>query len=538
MELIIPPVDAYSLNQVVYIVHKGAQLEFKTDKIIRVRLYENDKNVFWHINWYWSGLPETEQDKIFNVYAQIHQMLSREPDTTYENLALGQAIGRLINLHNINKLHKWITITGVVVWPSDKEIPRGFDSAAQAKHTRDKTYTYEDYQDLMALVLQVRVLTPIWGEFLHQHDKLISRTYRDMITLQLAGDSNLHEGPGYKKLEAYVEAMVASKASKSTAGAMEFISSADYPVWLFSNLMVRRLATASFYPPPEDRSAFLVKVISNHIKDRIEKSESEFETPTAKRDTIDTRGSEENQHSTFENYRGRQMLAGGDRYFLQWYALGLDRMAKVLEPDIDMGMVKDYLNMYAVGDFEPTDPQVLMLQWVLAPVLSPRAVPDLTRINIAQSLAVAGAVLWHRKHYLLSAFITAHHSKASLDASISGDTVSRMSNVTYEILPKLFPHQRRQKSSEKGYKGLTDTIKDLSMEFSQLAWQPTLPPTYLKGISDYVTGTSQSKTLIIPSNMRPLLMDLIIDLAGRPLDKYEDLEEAFAAAKTASATSM
>lgn len=538
MECILLPIDRYTLDQVMYITHKGAHLEFKTDKIIRVRLYEGNPDIMKHLNWYWSGLSDTEQDRIFNVYAQIHQLLSKEPDTTYENLALGQAISRLINLHNINKLHKWITISGVVVWPSDKEIPRGFDSAAQAKHTRDKTYTFEDYQDLMALVLQVRVLTPIWGEFLHQHDKIISRTYRDMIALQLAGDSNLHEGPGYKKLEAYVEAMVASKASKSTSGSMEYISSADYPIWLFSNLMIRRLATASFYPPPEDRSAFLVKVISNHIKDRIEKSESEFETPTAKRDTIDTRGSEENQHSTFENYRGRQSLSGGDRYFLQWYALDLSRMAKVLEPEIDMNMVNDFMNMYAVGDFEPTDPQVLMLQWVLAPVMSPRAVPDLTRINIAQGLAIAGAVLWHRKHFILSAFITAHHSKASLDASISGESVSRMSNTTYEILPKLFPHQRRQKSSEKSYKGITDTIKDLVMEFSQLAWQPTLPASYLKGISDYVTGTSQNKTLIIPSTMRPLVMEMVIDLAGRPLDKYGDLEEAFAKPTSASAVSM
>ena len=176
--------------------------------------------------------------------------------------------------------------------------------------------------------------------------------------------------------------------------------------------------------------------------------------------------------------------------------------------------------MFSVGDFETTESQVLMLQWVIAPVMSPRAVPDLTRINIAQTLAVAGAVLWHRKHFIMAAFITAHHSKASLDAGISGDSVSRMSNVTYETLPKLFPYHRRQKSSEKSYKGITDTVKDLVQDISQLAWQPTLPNQYLKEISDYVTGTAQNRTLIVPSSMRPLVMEMIIDLAGRPLDKY------------------
>lgn len=525
IEAILPNYDAYVLNQVMYITHKGASLEFRTDKIIRVRLYEADKNLLYHLNWYWSGLTENEQDRIFNVYAQIHQILMKTPDTTYENLQLGQAINRLVNLHRIDKLTKWITLPGVVLWPNDKEIPRGFDSTVQAKHTRDKTYTYEDYQDLMAFVLQLRVLTPIWGEFLHQHDKIISRSFRDMIALQLAGDSNLHEGIGYKKLDAYVAAMVASKASKSTSGSMEFLSSEDYTIWLFSNLVIRRLSTASFYPPPEDHSAFLVKVISNHVKDRIEKSENEFSTPTFKKDTIDNSRNEESQHSTFENYRGRQALSGGDRYFLQWYTQGLERLARELEPDIDPKLVGHFMNMYPVGDFIPTEPQVLLLQWVMAPVLSPRAVPDLTRINIAQSLAVAGAVLWHRKHFIISAFITARHTKASLDASISGESVSRMSNVTYEVLPKLFPYQRRQKATEKSYKGITDTVKELVHEISQLAWQPTLPNVYLKEISDYVTGTASNKTLIVPSNMRPLMMEMIIDLAGRPLDKYISLSE-------------
>lgn len=524
MECIILPPDRYALDQVLYVTHKGAHLEFRTDKIIRVRLYEGDVNLYRHLNWYWSGLPEGEQDKIFNAYNQVHSLLTREPDTTYENLALGQAIARLVNLHSIGKLTKWITLSGVVLWPEDG-VQRQFDITTQAKHTRDKTYTYEDYQDLMALVLQLRVLTPIWGEFLHQHDKIISKTFRDMLSLQLAGDSNLHEGVGYKKLEAYVDAMVASKASKSVSGSLEFISSEDYPKWLFSNLVIRRLATASFFPPPDDRSAFLVKVISNHIRDRIEKSEAEFSTPTFKQDTIVSGRSEESQHSTFENYRSRQPLAGGDRYFLQWYTQDLNRLAKALESDIDPKLVATFLNMFPVGDFIPTEPQVLLLQWVLAPVLSPRAVPDLTRINIAQTLAVAGAVLWHRGHKVISAFITATHSKASLDASISGESVSRMSTVTYEVLPKLFPFQRRQKNSEKSYKGITDTVKELCHEFSLLAWQPTLPNAFLKEISDYVTGTSQNKTLIVPNNMRPLMMELIIDLAARPLDEFIPLSE-------------
>ena len=227
MEAILPPWDSYVLNKILFIEHKGSHLPFRTEKVIRVRMYEQDANILYHLNWYWSGLSPEKQDEIFNIYTTIHGLLSREPDTTFENLPLQHAIRDLIALHPIADLHEWIIKPGVIRWPDESEIPRDFDQAAQAKYTKDKNFVYGDYQDLMAFVLQVRTLTPVWGEFLSQHDKAISNTYRDMVALQLASESNLDESPGYKKLARFVDAMVASRATLSTSGALEYISRVD-----------------------------------------------------------------------------------------------------------------------------------------------------------------------------------------------------------------------------------------------------------------------------------------------------------------------
>ncbi len=518
LQIIILPFDKYVLDSVVYVTFKGSHLSFRTNKVIRVRAYEQDPKVFEHLNWFWSGLPEERQEAIFNVYSKIHSLLAKDPDTTFENLPLAHAIRDLVDLHPIQEMYDWIIKPGVMRWPDEAEIPRDFDQAAQAKYTRDKNFVYSDYQDLMAFVLQLRVLTPVWGEFLSQHDKGINNFYRDMIALQLAGESALSESPGYKKLEKFVDAMVASRATLSTSGALEYISSVDYPVYIFSNTILRRLTAASFYQAPDDRSAFLVKVISNHVKDLIDKTPSEFRTATAKLETGDNpRASDENQHSNFENVRIKQALSGGDCYFLQWYTEDLPRLAKELEPDLDMGMLKDFLNMYPMGTFVPDENQVLLLQYVLAPIISPQAVHDLTRINVAQCLAVTGAVLWHRGHKVLSAFVTSHHSRVSIDASISGDTVSRMGNHIYDELPIIFPYQRRAKSSEKSYKGITDTVKTLVDEISRKVWHPTLPPKYIEEIKDYISGTEHHRTLMLPNNLRPMVVECVIDLAKRPL---------------------
>ncbi len=518
LAVIILPYDRYVLDSVVYVTYKGSHLMFRTNKVIRVRMYEQDPEIFTHLNWFWSGLSEERQEAIFNVYSTIHGLLARDPDTTFENLPLAHAIRDLIALHPIEEMFEWITKPGVVRWPDESEIPRDFDQAAQAKYTRDKNFVYSDYQDLMAFVLQLRVLTPVWGEFLSQHDKGIAGYYRDMLTLQLAGESKLSDSPGYQKLEKFVDAMVASRATLSTSGVLEYLSRVDYPVYIFANTILRRLTGASFYQAPEDRSAFLVKVISNHVKDLIDKSPQEFRTATPKIETGESaRQSDENTHSNFENVRIKQKLSGGDCYFLQWYAENLERLAKELEPDLDMGLLKDFLSMYPVGTFVPDENQVLLLQYVLSPIISPQAVHDLTRINVAQCLAVTGAVLWHRGHKVLSAFVTSHHSHVSMDASISGDTVSRMGNHIYDELPIIFPYQRRAKSSEKSYKGITDTVKTFVDEISRMAWHPTLPAKYIEEIKDYVSGTDNYRTLILPNNMRPLVVECVIDLAKRPL---------------------
>lgn len=518
LQCILPPYDRYAIDKKAYISHRGTHLAFRTEKVIRVRMYELDPMIMDHLNRYWVGLPMVEQDKIFDVYVRIHRLLMSDMDTTADRMPLLQAIRELVDLHPIDKLYAWITQPGVLQWPDEKEIPRDLGGITQTKYTRDKNFDYGDYQNLMAFVLQLRPLTPIWGEFLAQNDDNVDRHYRDMTALQLVDESALSESPGYKKLETYVNVMVQSRQSKSTAGVMEYISSYDYPTMMFANLIIRRLTGASFFNAPGDRSAFLVKVISNHVKDRIEKSEGEFSTPTAKRESDGSNRSEELQHSNYEATRIKEQLPAGDRFFLQWYVQSLTRIAFELEPNLDKGLLKDFLGMFPAGDFVPDENQVLIMRWVFAPLISPRATPDLSRINIANCLAVAGAVLWHRGHKVLAAFITANHSRGSINAGISGDTVSRMSNQMYDLLPAIFPYQRRAKSSEKSFKMITDVVKNLVDEITRLAWHPTLPPKYLEEIKEFTSGTDKHRTLIIPNNMRPLVVAAIIDLAGRPLD--------------------
>jgi hypothetical protein len=68
MELIIPGVENYVLNQTVYATHKRMSVPFRTHTIVRERLVRNDMTVFDFINWYWSKLPEAKQDRNNGTY--------------------------------------------------------------------------------------------------------------------------------------------------------------------------------------------------------------------------------------------------------------------------------------------------------------------------------------------------------------------------------------------------------------------------------------------------------------------------------------
>lgn len=519
MELIIPGAENYVLNQTTYASHKKMSVPFRTHTIVRERLVRNDMTVFDFINWYWSQLPEAKQDKIFSVYQEMRKALDETAAGEFNDETMRDLVTQMIDLHPFKDLKAWITQTGIIGWPDEKELPRHYEQASSLKYPREKTFILDDYQNLLTFILQIRTVVPLWAEFGFHHKETIAKVYGDMVRMRFLDNSHALESPGFLKLVEYSRAMIATKSGASKSAIMDSLSTEEYPEWVLANVIFKKLATQSFRPADSsDRSAFVVKHICSHINELLKQSERDFSTPTEKADTS-SNDSDENMRSRFETVQARAAMPNGDVSFIRWYMSDHKRLSKALEPGIDMKMVNEFTSMFSFGDFTPEEPQITLMLWVLAPIISPRSEDSLTLMNINQGIAVASAVLWHRGHKQIAALLCSQSTGANISNTLLLSGAGRLPKAIYDRLTEIYPHQLRARSTERSYKAVSDAIQTITQEFESFAWKPNLSEDYMNdpAVRELILKSDVIKALQVPQTLYAQLHDMVIDLAARPL---------------------
>lgn len=519
MELIIPGAENYVLNQTTYATHKGMSVGFRTHTLVRERMIRNDLSVFDFINWYWSKLPDAKQDKIFSLYQEMRKALDNTAQGEFNDDEMRNLASEMIQLHPIKDLKNWLTQPGIVGWPDERELPRHYEQAGSLKYPREKTFILEDYQNLLAFILQIRTLVPLWAEFGFHQKETIAKVYGDMVRMRFLDNSEALETPGFMKLIEYSKAMIATKSGASKSAVMDSLSTEEYPDWVLANVIFKKLATQTFRPAdPNDRSAFVVKHICSHINELLKQSERDFDTPTEKSDNGPD-SSDENLRSRFETIQARAAMPDGDISFIQWYMKNLKRLAQAVEPGIPASLVKDFTTMYSFGDFSPKEPQITLMLWVLAPIISPRSEDSLTLLNINQGIAVASAILWHRGHKQIAALLCSESTGDNISDTLMLSGAGRLPKVIYDQLTELYPYQLRPRSTERSYKPVSDAIQTVTQEFESFAWRPSLHEEYMAdpAVRDLILKSEVIKALQVPSTLYAQLHDMVIDLAARPL---------------------
>ena len=519
MELIIPGAENYVLNQTTYATHKRMSVPFRTHTIVRERLVRNDMTVFDFINWYWSKLPEAKQDRIFSVYQEMRKALDETAQGEFNDDVMRDLTRQMIELHQFRDLKNWITQPGIIGWPDERELPRHYEQAGSLKYPRDKTFILDDYQNLLTFILQIRTIVPLWAEFGFHHKETIAKVYGDMVRMRFLDNSHALDTPGFMKLVEYTKAMIATKSGASKSAIMDSLSTEEYPDWVLANVIFKKLATQSFRPADStDRSAFVVKHICSHINELLKQSERDFSTPTEKADT-NANDSDENMRSRFETVQARAAMPNGDVSFIRWYMSDLKRLARALEPDIDLKLVNEFTKMFSFGDFTPEEPQITLMQWVLAPIISPRSEDSLTILNINQGIAVAGAVLWHRGYKQIAALLTSQSTGPSVTETLLLSGAGRLPKAIYDKLTELFPYQLRARSTERSYKAVSDAIQTITQEFESFSWKPTLNDDHLDdpAVREILLKSEVIKALQVPQTLYAQFHDMVIELAQRPL---------------------
>ena len=498
--------------------HKGQLIDFQVSVFGKGAMIAEDEvddidlstEVFHYLNFYWAGLPEADQDKIFDIYFRMKEILTLSYTVADMNENLARATAELMDMHKTDKMQLWLSFNSGIVIPSaflPDYVPNMDNNS-----TREKTYTRSDYVELVALSLALRCMIPIWGEYIASTRRSYGNYYKEFWAYMLLKYSAVSHSLAVNKLRIYIENIL-NQSKDDSEKLMNVLPTEDYPQWLLSLTVVKKLCIGDISGNyAKDPTYNLVKYLYKFLMQRIKSPDADHANRIQKNRLEDI--GRENKGTVLERYRMKTNLSPGEVVELEYSVEDLpyvaSRLTSLLTEELFTSAQKTVQQLH---DHQITDVQVLILSWVLKPVISPRGIPYLNRNVIIQLIGVLQSVLWARGHkylaLLVSSFPRISDEKYVLAPQSSKDKIPKeLSDQLELIYPFSKPIGRVTTGKVSNY--ALEAIDQVVSALVANSWVPTAEDKWLKE----AFGNS-SRVFIIKSDIRSDLAKLLIELGQR-----------------------
>lgn len=496
---------------------KKYEIEFNNNALAKTAFVVavNDENpIFTHLNRYLKRLSQEMQDDIFEIINQISYVMSESATIEEINKKLSTLFIHLFQRISFEHIYDLVLhdkeFNHDITLPSPDNIKMAYESVSD-NYTKEKTYIYSEYQQLIALIVQLRIMFPIWASYIELFNDKLGTNYKEYEAFKLIHDSGLFKNnPAMEKLARYVQANTPQEGSK--AAIIDFISSENYPLYNLALVVVRKICTMEIRNPGE-RHPILIMHISTHVREKISNNDKKQGAIIANKIGQDFKSSsEERQVSLYERFKIREKLTVGEKVFLLESVNNPLDLATKLKPGIDL----DFVNMIVsetmrMGSTPVERVQKILLKNMIASIAPYKTVDLMNRSTLINSLGAVAAVLIDDGFIEIAQFCTA----STIHSTTGGVTIAtdqHQNKVTQELRDKMFglmPFQRAGRSKAQ-VSPISDNIDLIFKEITTRAWNSNLPDHLIAN-----DGGPVIRRIKIPSNLRIRLTEFAIYISER-----------------------
>ena len=496
----------------VEISHKGETITFIVSSFGR-DTFTKGFEIFEHLNRYISTLSIEEQDSIFASYVEIRNIFDSVFDKEELMIALSVACMKLTDKLEIGKIYDW------VVFKSDIIVPNTFKSEYQhsidRQGSREQTYTKTDYHKLIAMIISIRSIIPVWGEFIYQTRKEFGNLFKEMYAFQLLHKSHIMHSQPMEKLDTYITAIIGKEGNNPTI-IMNGISSEAFPFWMLSLVAIRRLSTGDIRGL--EPKANIITYIYKYVAQKINPNEANKSTSITEKTAAETDGGGFDKVSMFERYKLTNNLSTGEIIELEYSIKDLRSTAYKISPSLNDELLYRSLNTVQVlANKEVHDPQMTLLSWVFKSVISPRGLYYLNKTTIVNCIGILEAVLVNNGFPYLALLASGYvEEDAGTVYLTSNESRARIPKELLAELDELYPfHQAgsNKKVLTKSINPVVIAIDNLTDKLSVYSWLITSD----KSIVDLTTINKNTRRLGIPYDIKIQLAKLVIAIGSRSL---------------------
>lgn len=492
-----------------YITHKGEKIEWNGaafQRTFKKAIFEP----FTQLNRYWARLDEEEQDRIFELYKEAKNYCNNVPDVKALIMTLRPLVHDLLKMHDTEEFDHWVRMHGGIWIPSDLESEYVQDY--ERPRSREQTYLVPDFWALVFMIIKLRVIAPIWGEFV----ELIRRTagqFTEINAYYLILNSTVDKSPAMARFRQYVSKNL-KETDYTTRTAVEGTGRQDFETALIAPILVRYLVLANLTHEMNDMH--LVQIIHRTLRNRLSQNESHQNTILPKQNPKDESDGED-ATSRAEKYKNKPTVAPGIFVAIEKDTEYMGRIAaqligvRRLTPE-DQEMLDDaYKSASELHTIPMEQCQIRLIQITVNPIVAAKAGWDINKAAIVRLAAVAQFALWKYGFQDLATYVTASsHSGGSDYGTESRSHIPKELQAELDIL---YPFQRRH-PTKKNLKVVNDAIQEimeLSAALSEFTWYSNLSDKLLIE----TRGSALNKTYRVNHDIRIRLAELAIFIQKR-----------------------
>jgi hypothetical protein len=523
MQLTVTGVQGNGFTQVT-VEHKMQQIAFSTKAYAKVKLPDQQR-VFKEFNGFLNSsfVSEEDKDHIWNCYSRIRDILDMPLDSMRVAMSLRYYIRELYERLSMNDMRRWLMTVGNLHIPVEVEKK----ITAESRYNKvDQTYLEHEYINLATVALAVRPMIPIWGEYieagteneLHKENEVVGLISDCEIAHWPVGEKGPHGedvDTAFEKLAGYVRFCVEAEAT--TLGQLwRGMSSVEVPVHLQSKVLVRRL---TIVPLDDPTSHSIVANTYRYVKSNLNPAErTTADRVNEKRP--ESGGDDDDKTSFIEAHKTKHRVSPGDIEAFNVDALNVLKLARKVDPTIDLGKLKLCVDAISNVASTPIYPhQIKLAQWVMARSFPARAFYHINKVAVNNMLAAAQALIWHWGFKDIAVFM-------QVDLVTYGDYQSQnqlsqpRSNARIPIkykedMIRLFPHQKAPQYMNNGTALKTDNmagiaINNVNASIHSSHWVYRGPDQLFKDAGQ-VSGTN---VLIVPPTIKATITELVIHLGN------------------------
>lgn len=374
-----------SLNDDVIITtlfNDGSEIYWNASIYSKIKeLSARSLTLFRETNDFLAWLPPDKLKAVEDYYRTVGATFARasakHTTTDKEFIAVVDVITEEITVAT-GKFFKSITLDLIKEWSSQYNginIP-DLGEKHNVVYTVEGTYLREDYIKLVDLCIAIRLMVPVWCEYISTVDTVVASNKYEVSCIELLRDApGIIESEAMRKLSSYIEEKSQLEIGKAATAIINGMPRSRIPEWILSITIVRRIGVGDI--SADDVRGNLITSIYGFVQGILNRDLDRKNAGTVRDKFRDDKSSDEfEKQSLIEQYRIKQDITEGDcSMYETWIVTYPERAA--LELVKHREMTKEELALYMkrvktciayaekLNELSLIDVQYTLLGWIV-----------------------------------------------------------------------------------------------------------------------------------------------------------------------------